>query len=330
MRKKEIGNYILNALIAAGADKADCNISYNRVDELNIDNGNINLLRSLFTTNIGMKAIKDHKSGMISVNNSEKETLDKAVSDCMEAAGAAMIEDAEDIAELTENCVVGSEAEADLEILHLRLEELVKDTKTRFPKIILNEIRASFVSGSRIHMNTNRVEMEEYYHRYDIAIEFSARDKDISSSISGYEITTEALEQPFLEIGVLAQVLEQTEASIYPKPLEGKFEGTILLMPDVLNQLLYTLQGLLLSDARLIDGTSQWKDALDKPVAADTFTLACNYSDRDLVASGATITHDGYRTADLTVIDHGVLKSFLVSRFGSRKTGIPRSKNYGG
>jgi PmbA protein len=33
---------------------------------------------------------------------------------------------------------------------------------------------------------------------------------------------------------------------------------------------------------------------------------------------------------DVTVIDHGVLKSFLVSRFGSKKTGIPRSLNYGG
>jgi PmbA protein len=330
MMNKEAGNYILKALIAAGADKADCNISSTRVDELNIDNGNINLLRSIYTTNITMKAIKDKKSGSISVNSSDRETLDKAVGDCMEAAEVSMVEEAEDIAELTRNCVVGSEAEVDLDMLHCRLEELVKDTAKRFPKIILNEIHASFENGSRVHMNTNGVEMEEIYHKYDISIEISARDKDVSSSISGYGISTEKLDKPFLDIGILTQAFELTERSINPKPLKGKFEGTILLMPDVFNQLLYTIQGLLLSDGPLIDGTSQWRDALDKTVAASDFTLACIYSDLDLVTSGSSITHDGYRVDDLTVIDHGVLKSFLVSRFGSRKTRIPRSKNYGG
>jgi PmbA protein len=330
MTNKETGNYILKSLIAAGADKAECNVGSSRVDELNIDNGNIKLLRSIFTTSITMKAIKDNKSGIISVNSRDKEILNKAVSDCKEAAEVSMVEEAEDIAEMTDNCVVGSEAEVDLETLHYRLEELVKDTAKRYPKIILNGIHASFQSGSRVHMNTNGVEMEEYYHKYDIFIEFSAHDKDISSSLAGYGITTENLDIPFVEIGVLAQLFEQTEKSIYPKPLEGKFVGTILLMPDVLNQLLYSLQGLLLSDGPMIDGTSQWKDALNKEVAVPCFTLSCNYSDKDLVTSGYIITNDGYRVEDLTVIDQGVLKSFLVSRFGSRKTGIPRSKNYGG
>lgn len=330
MKNKEAGSYILTSLTAAGADKADCNISCIRMDELNIENGNINLLRTIFNTSITMKAIKDRKSGIVRVNSSDKDTLDKAVSDCMEAAEVSLVEEAEDIAEMTENCVVGSEAEVDLEMLHFRLEELVKDTAKRYSKIILNEIHAVFKCGGRVHMNTNGVEMEEFYHYYEVMIEFSARDKDTSSSASEYSIITENLDQPILEIGNLAQAFEQTEISIYPKPLEGKFEGTVLLMPNVLHQILSSLQGLLLSDGPLIDGTSQWKNALDQEVAAPDFTLSCDYSDRDLVSSGSIITHDGYRTEDLTVIDHGVLKSYLVSRFGSRKTGIPRSKNYGG
>jgi PmbA protein len=330
MTKKEIGNYILTSLITMGSDKADCNVGSSRMDELNIDNGNINLLRSVFTTSITMKAIKDNKSGIISINSSDKEILDKAVRECMEAVEVSMVEEAEDIAEITENCEVGSEAEVDLEMLHFRLEELVQDTANRFPKIILNEIHASFESGSRIHMNTNGVEMEEHYHKYDIFIEFSAREKDTSSSISGYSITTEHLDIPLIHIGLLAQEFDLTEKSIFPIPLEGKFEGTILIMPDGLNQLLYTVKDLLLSDEALIDGTSQWKDALDKVVTASNLTVSCNYSDPELVNSGSMTTHDGYRVEDLKVIDQGVLKSYLVSRFGSRKTGIPRSKNYGG
>lgn len=330
MTNKEVGYYILKSLSEAGAEKADCNIDRSRIDELNIDNGNINLLRTIFATNITMKAIKAQKTGMISINNSDIETLDKAVRDCLEAAEVSMVEEGEDIAEVTENCVIGDEGEVDLDMLHFRLEELVQQTAISFPKIILNEIHASFVSGSKVYMNTNEVVMEEYYHKYEISIEFSARDKETSSSVSGFGFTTKTLDRPFLENSILPLLFEQTQKAIYPQPLAGKFEGTLLLMPDVFNQLLHTLQRLLLSDKALIDGTSRWKEALDKLVADSRFTLTCNYSDQELVTSGSLITNDGYRTEDLRVIDHGILKSFLVSRFGSRKTGIPRSKNYGG
>ncbi len=329
MANKEVGNSILNALILAGANKAECIISKNRVDELNIDNGNINLLRSLFTTNITMRVIKDNKSGTITVNNTEKETLEEAVVACINAAEVSMVEEAEDIAELTKNIVVGEEREVDLEKLHFRLEELVDDTAKRYPKILLNEIHASFESGNRLHKNTNGVEMEEHYHRYDIMLEFSARDKDISSSVSGINITTCDLDTPFIEIGKLSQILQQTQDSIYPTALESKFEGTILMMPEMVNQLLLSVQGLLLSDGSLIDGTSQWKNSIEKEVASPEFTLSCSYSDKDIVTSGRKITNDGYLAADVKVIDQGVLKSFLLSRFGSRKTGINRSKNYG-
>lgn len=330
MTNKETGNYILNALISAGADKAACNIRSTRTDELNIDNGNINLLRTNFTDNISLKAIKDNRSGLIRINSGDKETVDNAVSDCMEAVRASMVEEAEDISGITENCVVGSEAEADMDMLYFRLDELVKDTAERYPRIILNEIHAAFISGSHIYMNTNGVDLEELYNKYDVDISFSARDKDTSSSLSEYSIAAGNLDRPFLEIGNLAQVLEQTDSCIYPKPMEGKFEGTVILMPDVLNRMLNSLQSIVLSDNPLIDKTSQWKDALGKQVADTKLTLSCNYSDKEIIAAGNIITGDGYKAEDVTVIDKGVFKAFLVSLFGSKKTGIPRSLNYGG
>lgn len=329
MTKREIGKYILVSLLSAGADKASCNIRSTRIDEFNMDNGNINLLRTNFATNISLKAIQDSRSGSVSINSSDKETLDKAVSECIEAAGASMIEEAEDISEIVENCVVGSESEADMEMLYFRLQEFIRDTAERFPRIILNRINASFTSGSHIYMNTNRVDLEELYSKYDINISFSARDKDTSSSLSSYSFTAVSLDKPFLKIGNLAAVLEQTDGCIYPKPMEGKFEGTVILVPDVLNRMLNSLY-IVLSDSPLIDRTSRWKNSLGERVADPRLTLSCNYSDKDIVTSGCKITYDGYLAGDVTVIDHGVLKSFLVSRFGSKKTGIPRSLNYGG
>jgi PmbA protein len=330
MTNRETGQYLLDSLTLAGADKADCNVGRSRVDELNIINGEISLLRTIFSTSITMKGIKDNKHGIIHVNNSDKETLDKAICDTMEAVASSMEDEAEDIAEITENCCVGEVGEVDLEKLYDRLNELIEDTEKKHPKILLSEIIARFDSGSRIYMNTNGVAMEEQSMKYDIYVGFSAVDHNISSSVAGYGITTDNLDIPLLEYGILDQLMTQTEQSIYPKSLEGKFEGTIVLMPDALDNLLNTICRLLLSDGCLMDGTSQWKDALGQKVASPSFTLSCNYLEEGLVTSGSMITEDGYRKENLTVIEDGVLKSFLVSRFGSRKTGIPRSKNYGG
>ena len=50
---------------------------------------------------------------------------------------------------------------------------------------------------------------------------------------------------------------------------------------------------------------------------------------RDLVG-GYSVTGDGYEAQNATIVDRGVLKSFLLDQYGSRKTGLARAVTGGG
>ena len=81
----QTAGYALSALKAAGADDAQVSVSKGLVEEFNADAGEFSLIRSVFSSGISMKAIKDKKKGTASVNQLDKESIDSAVVDCMES-----------------------------------------------------------------------------------------------------------------------------------------------------------------------------------------------------------------------------------------------------
>ena len=58
---KETGQYALNALISAGAYCAQVSVSSGETEEFNVDAGEFSLIRSVFSSGISIKAIKDKK-----------------------------------------------------------------------------------------------------------------------------------------------------------------------------------------------------------------------------------------------------------------------------
>ena len=50
----------------------------------------------------------------------------------------------------------------------------------------------------------------------------------------------------------------------------------------------------------------------------------------DSLSGGYFVTGDGYKAEDLTIIVSGILQSFLLSLYGSKKTGLQRVSNSGG
>jgi len=66
---KEMARYGLNALLRAGADKAQCILTMSQKHEMNVDAGALSLLRTTFDTQVNLTAIKDGrraKAGSIS------------------------------------------------------------------------------------------------------------------------------------------------------------------------------------------------------------------------------------------------------------------------
>ena len=82
-------------------------------------------------------------------------------------------------------------------------------------------------------------------------------------------------------------------------------------------------------DGSLIAGTSLYKDKLNQQVTSDKLTLKSVPLDENL-PGGYYFTSDGFKVEDMTLVNKGVLNTYLLSLYGARKTGLERAKSEGG
>ena len=73
----------------------------------------------------------------------------------------------------------------------------------------------------------------------------------------------------------------------------------------------------------------RYKDSIGKEVAPCCVSIYSAPTSGEL-ASGYFVTGDGYAAKDMPIIENGVLKNFVLSRYGSKKTGLKRSDTVGG
>ena len=147
-----------------------------------------------------------------------------------------------------------------------------------------------------------------------------------ASSFIGYGANLNTLDEPFLEIGQQKILLEESEKQLSARPVDGKFVGTLVITPACLGEILSTIVGNFMSDSVIIDKTSPWIEKLGERVADEKFTLSTIPLD-DRIVCGERFTGEGYPSQNETLIENGILKSFKLSAYGSRKTGYARALN---
>ena len=327
MNNNDIAQYTLEAFKKGGAQKAACSVSRGRKDELNVEANEFSLMRTLFNDSLYLKVIKDNKKGVMLVNKLDKDSIDKAVSDCIALTSSAIPDEAEDIAEKIENKSFDqSTGGGDMDKLFSRTKEFIEQLKDEYPKIIMEGMNADFNGSESVYVNSNGVEFKRLSEFYEIGTMFSAKDGEKSSSFNGYSARLSSLVKPFMDLDMHRALLGESEQSTDPRVIEEKFTGKIIVTPACNDMIWQTLSGCFLSESSLIEGTSRWKDSLGAKVADNALTIRAAPLNPDIVA-GERFTGDGYESQDFDIIKDGILKSFELSLYGSRKTGKPRSLN---
>ena len=108
--------------------------------------------------------------------------------------------------------------------------------------------------------------------------------------------------------------------------LEQKFIGDLIITPDSAGSFLsFLIENI--SRGTMVAGTSVYKDQLESQVASELVTLRSLPCSRP---AGYRVTDDCYPAEDLTIVERGVLRSYLLDLYASRKTGLERSPNTGG
>lgn len=322
---KEIASYALEALKRAGADDAQCTVAHGKAKELNIDGGEISLMRTVIDNSVSMKAIKDGKKGTAAINQFDDASIEAAAKECVEAAEASVVDDAVSIAQLTENAEIEIGAgEADMDRFFDRITEYLETVKTDYPKIMLEQVFSEYSQTDTAVMNTNGV-----YHRlreagYSFSTMFSAHEGEKASSFNGYEAQFDDLSRPLIDIGMQRTLFELSEKELDAQPLDGKFTGKVLVAPTCLGELVDTALDKFAGATELINGTAAWKDKLGQKVADEKLSVSIVPLD-PRISGGERITDDGYVSENYDMIRNGVLLDFGLSEYAARKTGNERA-----
>ena len=162
---------------------------------------------------------------------------------------------------------------------------------------------------------------------YSFRATVTAKDGKNSSSMNGSGIYAQQIKQPLYQYADMDAVLKETTEQINTQPLPSKFAGEVIVAPSCLPDFVAFLTGHL-RDHYLITENSIFKDKLNEPIADGKFTLHSKPVSDELEA-GYFFTDDGHVTQNSTIIEKGVLRTFLLTLYGANKTGRERAVNNG-
>ena len=319
-----LAKHALEALMEAGAEHAQCRLVDTDRVELNAEWDEPSLLRSTREHSLQLVAIKDGKKGTIVANDTTPDAVARLAAEVVAYADASAADEANAIAPPSDPATFESgPAKAALDGMHDRLTELLAHRKERYPTTTMRQVVFDFTRETTILVNSNGVDLRSNVGGYNFVAMFSSRDGADTSSFNYTSAHTRDLDRPVIALGSFERLMGQSGEQLHTERSPDKFVGDLVVTPDCLGSFLGPITQYL-SDDPLITGTSVYKDRLGERIVDEALTL--RLTPRDPAWSCPRfITRDGFVSRDTTVIERGVLKHFLLSQYGARKTGGERS-----
>lgn len=326
--RRDIAGYCVEALQNAGLHKSECVLHDTGKDELNVDSGEISLLRTTDNTSLTLTGILDDKKGTISINKIDRQSIDEAVNTVLDLAESSEADSANDIAEAQSAAAFEKGPGApDLDLMYSRMKGFIKYIGERYPSLILEQAILDFTIVNKYFRNSNGVDLQSRRSSYNFSPMFTSKEGTDTSSFNYASFSTTELDRNLHEYGTVDQLMKQSTEQVRSKEFQGKFDGDIIITPDCLGSFIHMIT-MYLCDYPLIKGTSIFRDSLGLEIADSQFTLH-SMPLSDELAEGYFITMDGFTAENSTIIDKGVLKSFLLGLYGANKTGGMKAVNNG-
>lgn len=321
---------VLAEMKAMGADEGETWVSRSILTELYYELGKISMVRTVFSDKVGIKLLKDKRKGTVNLNSFDPEDIKQAVADAWQAAQSAAPDEAEGIAELQENSSFSSGEKApDLDHIYQQLTDLLADSRQDFPKISFDSIGIEHNYSEKLYANTNGVRLSEDQGLYQLSNMFMAKDGEKTSSFNYFGTVYEDPSERITESSRVRRMLDETQRQIVTEQIEGSFVGDLVITPGCLENIVWFAADTYLQDGAMISGTSPWKEKLGQQVASPLVKIELVAEHPELPGT-SQLSGDGYVAENMSVIEGGVLKNFILSRYGANKTGLRRSANSGG
>lgn len=327
--RRDITRYCIEAMTRAGIGKAQCVLRDQTMDELDAEAGEMSLFRTNRDRHLSLMGIVDEQKGTATINKTDTDSVDAAVAQVLELARSSQPDPANEISQKQPPGVFSSGLrEPDLDLMYDRIRGFLDYAARTYPTLIVDQALLQFVLKTGLYLNSNGVDFQSSQGYYSFQPTVAAKEGSDTSSFNYTSFSSLDLARELHEYGSIDTIMRQSTEQMRPLELPGKFTGELIITPDCLDDFISYVTDYL-RDHPMITGTSIYKDALGEEIAAPRLTLRSMPLAAEM-ADGYFFTEDGFAAENSTVIENGVLRSFLLSLYGSLKTGKPRSVNSGG
>lgn len=326
----DVLNYCNTSLTKANVDKFQCAFTQSTLYEMNMEGNDFSLIRTTIDNKLNITVIKDKRKADISLNRIDERSIEEAIETVIELSNTSQQDPDYDISpkQETQQFTSGPD-KPDTDRMYYLLKEFIKEVSMKYPKILLSETVFSHNHSITHFINSNSVDFTTNKGIYRFYSLFSSKDADKTSSFNYSGFSLKNLQNELLHRGSLNELLSQSVEHLHAQTIQGKFVGDVIITPDCLDDLLYSYIATYLGDRALITGLSLFKDKLGQMIAHPKLSLHSKPLSSE-VDDGYFITSDGFAAENITIIDKGVLKSFMLSLYGANKTKLQRAKNSGG
>lgn len=327
MNLKEAAQYSVEKLKSLGADKAQVSAGQQSFDEVQYDNDDFTLMRSVEEYSLSLQVIKDQKEGSYDVNKLDKDEIDRACEVALKMADSGQADESFDIAPnyAAKSFSHGPES-AEPEKMYDMIGEFVEESNSKYSKIGIRSSNVNFHENRSFLFNSNGSEAEVTNNYYYFTALFSGRDGDKSSSMNYDGFAFQNFDKKALERASMDRAIRESVEHLNTKKVPKTFTGPIVISPQCLIGFISMMLGHLQS-TRLIAKTSRLQGKIGEKVASEKFTLKSLPQSKDFAIPNF-LTTDGIETEDITIFDEGVLKTYLLSLYGANKLGEKRPTNF--
>jgi PmbA protein len=309
---------ILQQVLAAGFDQAQVIFDETSTDELNIENNQVNLLRSKNTLELSITAIKDHRQVKASTTQIDGNSTKLLLEELLQSAQATPPDEAHALSENQKGTFVQGPKSVDRDSMVQTVRGILDLQEKEFSHFLVKKGAVAYNSHNLSLINSQGTELELQHGSYSTQLYGASKDQHGSSTNSGLFGFTEQLPKDVGTYLNLRGMLEDSLWATQAKPLGEKFTGDLLLTPEALYSLTNWLRGNI-STPSLLTNSSLYKDSVGDLIASELLTYRH-------IHQGTMVTPfnmEGFLVDSFDLIKEGRLQHLIPSYYGSRKLDLP-------
>ena len=328
MNYKKLTVQLVDKCLKYGADEAEVYLQSNRNLSIQVLNNEIETIEEASSHGVGFRVFVDNKMGVSHCNDFSNKALEDTIKRAI--AFAKLTSPDENNILPDDKGITTIEGLYDPSIAGITMEEKI-NMALKLEKLAMSDHRITKSSGSGFSESETEVfiansrGLAKSYKSGGCGIGVSVVAEKGDQKNTGGEYCSR---RQFSDLKTLEEVAAKASKDAYemldPEMVRTQ-KATVIFDPDVGRSLLGGVIGAL-NGERVLQGASFLKDSVDKQIASELLTIIDDGTKEKGMAS-APFDGEGVPTGKNTLIEEGVLKSFIYNTYAAKRAGTKSTGN---